>query len=50
MCTLEVDSSSSESSSITGSKYSDFEASMGGEHNLSIYESVGEIRPSRFQP
>ena len=51
MCTLEVDSSSSESSSISGSEYSDSEASIDGEHiNKRVYESVGEIRPSRFQP
>ena len=51
MCTLEVDSSSSESSSISGSEYSDSEASIEGEHiNKRVYESVGEIRPSRFQP
>ena len=51
MCTSEVDSSSSESSSISGSEYSDSKASIEGEHiNERVYESVGEIRPSRFQP
>ena len=47
MCTLEVDSISSESSSISGSEYSDSKASIEGEHiNEMVYESVGEIRPS----
>ena len=41
------DSNSSESSSIS-SGYSDFEASMEGEHNEGAYESTGEIRPLRF--
>ena len=54
MCTFSqvdmADSSSSESSSISGSEYSDFEVSMEGEHNERVYEPVGEIRPSRFQP
>ena len=45
-----ADSSSSESSSISESDYSDFEASMEGEHNERVYEPVGEIRPSRFEP
>ena len=44
-----ADSSSSESSSISGSDYSDFEA-MEGKHNERVYEAVGEIRPSRFEP
>ena len=43
-------STSSESSSISGSDYSDFEASMEGEHNERVYESVGEIRPLQFEP
>ena len=45
-----ADSTSSESSSISGSDYSDFEASMEGEHNERVYESVGEIRPWQFEP
>ena len=45
-----ADSSSSENSSISGSEYSDFEVSMEGEHIERVYEPVGEIRPSRFQP
>ena len=43
-------STSSESSSITGSDYSDFEASMEGEHNGRVYKSVGKIRPWQFEP
>ena len=54
VCTLSkvnmADSTSSESSSISGSDYSDFEASMEGEHNERVYESVGEIRPWQFEP
>ena len=42
-----ADSNSSEGSSISGSDYSDFEASMEGK---GAYEPVGEIRSSRFQP
>ena len=42
-----ADSNSSESSSISGSDYSDFEASMEGK---GTYEPVGEIRSSRFEP
>ena len=42
-----ADSNSSESSSISGSDYSDFEASMEGE---GASELVGEIRSSRFEP
>ena len=38
--------SSSESCSISGSDYSDFEAWMGGEHNERVFEPVGKIRPS----
>ena len=38
-----------ESSSISGSDNSDFEASMEGEGNERVYEPVGEIRPSRFE-
>ena len=45
-----ADSTSSESSSISGSDYSYFEASMKGEHNERVYESVGEIRPWEFKP
>ena len=44
-----ADSSSSESSSISGSDYSDFEASMEVQHNERVYESVGEIRPWQFE-
>ena len=54
MCTLskvnKADGSSSESSSISGSDYSDCEASMEGEHNEGVYESAGEIRPWKFEP
>ena len=54
MCTLTekkmADSTSSESSPISGSYYSDFEASMEREHDERVYESVGEIRPSQFEP
>ena len=54
VCTLgkvnKADSASSESSSITGSDHSDFEASMEGEHNGRVYESVGKIRPWQFEP
>ena len=53
VCTLSkvnmADSSSSESSSISGSDYSDFEASMEVQHNERVYESVGEIRPWQFE-
>ena len=38
-----ADSTSRESSSISGSDYSNFEASMEGEHSERVYESVGEI-------
>ena len=45
-CTLSkvntVDSNSSESNSTSRSDYSDFEASMEGEHNERVYEPVGE--------
>ena len=54
MCTLTekkmADSTSSESSPISGSYYSDFEASMEGEHNEKVYESVGESKPWQFEP
>ena len=54
MCTLSkvsmADSTLSESSSISGSDYSDFEASMEGEHNERVYESVGESKPWQFEP
>ena len=45
-----ADSTSSESSPISGSYHSDFEASMESEHDERVYESVGEIRPSQFEP
>ena len=45
-----ADSSLSKSSSISGSDYYDFEASIEGEHNERVYEPVGEVRPSRFEP
>ena len=41
---------SSKSSSISGSDYSDFEASMESEHNEGAYQPAGEIRSSRFEP
>ena len=44
-----ADSTSSESSSISGSDYSDFEASMKDEHNERVYEFVCEIRPWKFE-
>ena len=54
MCTLSkvnmADSTSSESSSISGSDYSDFEASMEGDYSERGYELFGEIRHSRFTP
>ena len=40
-----ANSTSSESSSISWSDYSDFEASMESEHNGRVYKYVGEIRP-----
>ena len=45
-----ADSSASESSSNSGSDFSDFEASMEGENNERALEPVGEIRPWRFEP
>ena len=36
-----ADNNSSKSSSISGSDYSDFEASMEGEHNERVYEPIG---------
>ena len=45
-----ADGTSRESSSISGSDYSDFEASMEGERSERVYESVGEIRPWQFEP
>ena len=45
-----ADSSSTESSSTSGSDYSDFEASIEGEDNERIYETISEIRPWRFEP
>ena len=54
VCTLSkvnmADSSSTESSSTSGSDYSDFEAFIEGEDNERIYEPIGEIRPWRFEP
>ena len=54
VCTLSkvnmVYSSSSESISISGPDYSNFEASMEREHSETVYEPVVEIRPSRFEP
>ena len=43
-----ADSNSFESSSIPGSEYLDFKASMEGEHNERVYELVSKIRLSRF--
>ena len=45
-----ADSTSRESSSISGSDYLDFEASMEGEHSERVYESVGEIRLWQLEP
>ena len=45
-----ADSSSTESSSTSGSDYSDFEAFIEGEDNERIYEPISEIRPWRFEP
>ena len=45
-----ADSTLSESNSISGSDYSDFEASMEGEHYERVYESVGESKPWQFEP
>ena len=45
-----ADSNSSKSSSISGSDYLDFEASVEGEHNERVYESVGEFMPWQFEP
>ena len=54
MCTLSkvniADNTLGESSSISGSDYSDFEASMEDKHNERSYESVVEIRPWQFEP
>ena len=54
VCTLSkvsmADSTLSESSSISGSDYSDFEASMEDEHNEKVYESVCESKPWQFEP
>ena len=43
-------SSASESSSNSGSDFSDFEASIKDENNEWALEPVGEIRPWRFEP
>ena len=40
----------SESSSISGSDHLDFEASIEGEHNERVYESLGESKPWQFEP
>ena len=45
-----ADSTLSESSSISGSGYLDFEASMEGEHYERVYESVGESKHWKFEP
>ena len=45
-----ADSSASESSSNSGSDFSDFEASMEGENNERALKPVGEIRSWRFEP
>ena len=45
-----ADSSSTESSSTSGSDYSEFEAFMEGEDNERIYEPISEIRSWRFEP
>ena len=54
VCTLSkvnmAGSISSESNSISGSDYSDFEASMEDEHNERVYEFVCEISPWKFEP
>ena len=44
-----ADSTSSEGNSISVYDYSDFEATMEGEHNERVYKSVGEIRPWQFE-
>ena len=49
VCTLSnvnmADSSSTESSSTSGSDYSDFEAFIEGEDNERVYDPISEIRP-----
>ena len=45
-----ADNTLGESSSISGSDYSDFEASMEDKHNERSYESVVEIRSWKFEP
>lgn len=45
-----ADSTASESSSNTGSDFSDFEASIEDKNNERALEPVGEIRPWRFEP
>ena len=45
-----ANSTSSESSSTSGSDYSNFEAFIEGEDNERIYEPIGEIRRWRFEP
>ena len=44
-----MDSSANESSSSSGSNFSDFETLMEGENNERALEPVGKIRPWRFQ-
>ena len=54
VCTLSnvnmADSSSTESSSTSGSDYSDFEAFIEGEDSERVYDPISEIRPWRFEP
>ena len=45
-----ADSTASESSSNSGSDFSDFEASIEDKNNERALEPVGEIRPWRFEP
>ena len=40
-----ADSSSTESSSTSGSDFSDFEAFIEGEDNERVYDPISEIRP-----
>ena len=45
-----ADSTATESSSNSGSDFSDFEASIEDKNNERALEPVGEIRPWRFEP
>ena len=45
-----ADNSSSTNSSISGSDYSDFEASMEDDYSERGYKLFGDIRHSRFTP